>query len=389
MGKEDSETLGEFIHVIQEEISNIQEDGLCIVIGDRVMNLQIEIKTTMTDGKTKTLMTGRGGAYCIVSDCSREDGNNAQHYSDGFPMQGVSIPELWNMFSSIEKSGKILKKIPSKDRLGYTNKPLLTSTNVNYLPVLHVLLRVFDWCLKVIYHLSAKLTSWVESEADRKTLKIIKKEVTDNIANKTGIRVDQPDPKGAGGSNSTGNIAKRILWNKENRDVLAESAPENKQNSIKSIFRNLAIVLRLVSSDCKINVEKFDLICKDTAKTILSDFNAQIQIPNTLHVLLAHACSLVEENGGYGFKKFSEEPLESNNKFVRKFRENLARKTNQVENLTDVATRLWMKSDPLICSLNRELFCKLCEKFGNHTKKSSQCQQKIKYSPRKSDDAFF
>ncbi|CAL4090779.1 unnamed protein product, partial [Meganyctiphanes norvegica] len=98
MGKEDSETLGEFIHVIQEEISNIQEDGLCIVIGDRVINLQIEIKITMTDGKTKTLMIGRGGAYCIVRDSSREDGNNAQDYSDGFPMQGIFIPELWNMF---------------------------------------------------------------------------------------------------------------------------------------------------------------------------------------------------------------------------------------------------------------------------------------------------
>ena len=98
-----------------------------------------------------------------------------------------------------------------------------------------------------------------------------------------------------------------------------------------------------------------DLICKDTAKTILIDFNGKIQIPNTLHVLLAHTCSLVEENGGYGFKKLSEEPLESNNKFVRKFRENLSRKTNQVENLTDVATRLWLKSDPIICSMSREL----------------------------------
>ena len=108
MGKEDSETLGEFIPIIQEELSNIQEDGLCIVISDRVMNLQIEMKTSMTDGKSKTLMTGRGGAYCIVSDCSKDDGNDAQHYSDGFPMQSVSIPELWNMFSSVEKSGKIL-----------------------------------------------------------------------------------------------------------------------------------------------------------------------------------------------------------------------------------------------------------------------------------------
>ena len=71
----------------------------------------------------------------------------------------------------------------------------------------------------------------------------------------------------------------------------------------------MAIILRLVSSDCKIHVEKLDLLCKDTAIKILDDFNGEIQIPNTLHVLLAHTCALVEENGGYGFKKLSEEPF--------------------------------------------------------------------------------
>ena len=128
------------------------------------------------------------------------------------------------------------------------NKPLLTSTNVNYIPVLHVMLRVFDWCLKVIYHLRANLTSWIESAADQKVLKITKKEVTDYIQNETGIIVDQPDPTSAGGSCSTGNTGRRIIWNKVNRDMLAEFAPESKQNSIKFIFRNLAIILRLVSS---------------------------------------------------------------------------------------------------------------------------------------------
>ena len=50
MGKEDSNTLGEFISLIQEEILKIQEDGLCVVISDRAINIQIEIKTTMADG---------------------------------------------------------------------------------------------------------------------------------------------------------------------------------------------------------------------------------------------------------------------------------------------------------------------------------------------------
>ena len=389
MGKENLETLGELIPVIQSEISEILEDGLCLSIDIRVMNIEVEMKSSMTDGRVKILLTGRGGAYCIVSDCTRENGNISQKYCDGFPMKGVSLPELWSMFSSIEKDGKIPKRIPTKDRLGLTNKPLLSSTNIDYLPVLHVLLRVFDWSLKVVYHRNAKLSSWIETAKDQDILNDSKKEVKGKIEIKTGIRVDQPDPAGAGGNTNNGNTVRRLFWIKENRDFLAECAPEEDQELLKSIFRYLAIILRLISSDHKINVDKLDFICKDTATMILDSFNGSIKIPNTLHVLLAHACALIEANGGYGFKKLSEEPLESNNKYVRQFREQLARKTNQVENLTDVVTRLWIKSDPIVRSIKRELYCKLCEKKSDHTTRSSQCPQQLLYSPRQSDDVFF
>ena len=53
MGKESSESLGEFIPIIQNEIAEIQEDGLCIFNNDRSINVTIEIKSTMTDGKIK------------------------------------------------------------------------------------------------------------------------------------------------------------------------------------------------------------------------------------------------------------------------------------------------------------------------------------------------
>ncbi|CAL4064161.1 unnamed protein product [Meganyctiphanes norvegica] len=177
MGKENYETLSEWIPIIQSEISDIQEDGLCIKIDSRVVNLEIEIKSSMTDGKIKTIETGRDGAYCIVSNCSRDDGNTSKCYTDEFSLKCVSLPELWNMFFSIEKDGEISKRIPSKDQIGLTNKPLLSSTNVNYLPVLHVLLRVFDWALKVVYHRHANLSSWIENVGNQEVLKLSKKEI--------------------------------------------------------------------------------------------------------------------------------------------------------------------------------------------------------------------
>ena len=283
---------------------------------------------------------------------------------------------------------KYLKKNPTNDRIGLTQKPLLSSTNVDYLANLHALMRIFEWALKTVYHRRGGIQTWEEHDEDRKILKMMKKEVTRILEEKTGIKVDQPDSTGAGGNSNTGNTVRRIFWNQDYRNLLVECAPEEDQKSLKVIFRNLAIISRLISSDFKINVEKLDIICKETAVMILNHFNGQIRIPDTLHVLLGHVCSLVEANGGYGFKKLSEEPLESNNKLIRKFRESLARKTNQLENLTDVATRLWVKSDPIIRSLKRALYCKVCDKFSDHTMRSSQCPQKIIYSPRLSDDAF-
>ena len=81
--------------------------------------------------------------------------------------------------------------------------------------------------------------------------------------------------------------------------------------------------------------------------------------------------------------------MRSNNKYVRHFREHLAKKTSQVDNLTDVSTRIWIKSDPIIRSMKRDLYCTLCEKVGDHTIRSSQCPQKLATSPRQSDDALF
>ena len=188
MGKENSETLGEFIPIIQNEISDIQEDGLCIIVNDRAVNLDIEIKSTMTDGKIKKLLTGRGGAYCIVSNCTRENGNIAQRYIDGFPLEGVSLQELWDMFFAVEEDGHISKTNPTSDRMGLTCNPLLSSTNVDFLPVLHALMRIFEWALISLYHRRVNITSWVEHDNDRKIIKIMKKEVTEILEKKLALK---------------------------------------------------------------------------------------------------------------------------------------------------------------------------------------------------------
>ena len=46
-----------------------------------------------------------------MSNCTRKNGNIAQRYIDGFPLEGVSLKELWDMFFVVEEDGHISKKI--------------------------------------------------------------------------------------------------------------------------------------------------------------------------------------------------------------------------------------------------------------------------------------
>ena len=65
-------------------------------------------------------------------------------------------------------------------------------------PILHALLRGFDFCLKVLYKLNAGVTSWKEGKILAGRVNEAKNRVREIIKSKTGIAVDQPDSVGSG-----------------------------------------------------------------------------------------------------------------------------------------------------------------------------------------------
>ena len=91
-----------------------------------------------------------------------------------------------------------------------------------------------------------------------------------------------------------------------------------------------------------------------------------------MYQILAHSAALIDANDSTGLGVFSEEPLEHNNKNLRKYRESLARKTSQSANLSDVLTSLWIKSDPIIRCHRQVVNCSFC---GEHTVRSCPRKQ--------------
>ena len=111
------------------------------------------------------------------------------------------------------------------------------------------------------------------------------------------------------------------------------------------IYTNLAVILRVFNCDELIDIDKFSTLCKDTYQLIIDTF-PWVSITPTLHKVLAHSPELIERfNGGRGLKSFSEEGLEACHKYIRRYREQLARKISFEANLKDVFVRLISQSN--------------------------------------------
>ena len=85
--------------------------------------------------------------------------------------------------------------------------------------------------------------------------------------------------------------------------------------------------------------------------------------------MLAHSEELIRDiNSGYGLKSLSEEGSEACNKLIRKYRENLARKTCFEDNIVDIFVRLASESDTILIEYRSKLVCEICGEYG-HTRR--------------------
>ena len=187
------------------------------------------------------------------------------------------------------------------------------------------------------------------------------------------MMVDKPDPVEAGGTTSTGNIACNLLFDPVQRKVLVECIREKTRRDgrcDRDVFgefvTNLSVILKAVSSRKNVNIEELDKLCKETSLLIhVVTHWPTFKFTPSMRQILVHSAALIDANGSTGLSEYSEEPLEHNNKNIRKYRESLARKTTQSANLSDVLIRLWIKSDPIIRYHCRVVKCSFCGEEHN------------------------
>ena len=108
---------------------------------------------SMIDGKMRQMLSGQGGAFCMLCTCSREDAVCLMN-SFSINKTGAQKTEIWRRLSS----GDLIKRPHDQHvRLGVTREPLIDLESIASVSPLHAQLRFFDFLVKIIYHLNANI----------------------------------------------------------------------------------------------------------------------------------------------------------------------------------------------------------------------------------------
>ena len=195
---------------------------------------------------------------------------------------------------------------------------------------------------------------------------------------KTNCKLLLDSPKTTGGSSDDGNTARRFFA-AENRELVLSlfKGTVHEKAVISKLLQKFSIILRLISSKKKID-----------ADLLLCETFPWISVSTSIHRLLGHSAERIRLNQGFGLGLVSEEGLEAIHKLVRRFRELGARKTSLEDNIQDVFTHLFIRSDPTIRSYNRLLTCSNCSEL-DHTRRSCPLLKSILVTSEEEEFASF
>ena len=377
MGKETRENC-EVVADLQKERQGVKfsVDHL-----NKSINVEVHAKMSMIDGKMHTTISGLGGAFCCLCTKSKEQCHDVDFISSGFKVDR----SLEDTLEICEKDMHLEENRKKEDydvRKGVTQLPI-TTEDINNMHPLHNLLRCFGWIFKICYHAIAGHLSWSEAKLNVSNrvaralefLKQAKEEIQARVKEETSITLEKADPTGHGGSSTTGNIAK-VMLNTNNRKLLTQGIESSELRAkIDQLVLNMAVILTIINSDRKVKIDEFREFCRTTYLYVASI--PWIHITPSAHAVLGHSAELIGENGCIGLLNFTESGLEANNKFLRQYRINKSRKTNQFDNLSDCINRLWDKSDPSVMKARERLNCRHCKGTGHSIRSCEQLKAAI------------
>ncbi|KAL5254995.1 hypothetical protein ACHWQZ_G014442 [Mnemiopsis leidyi] len=351
LGKETDDVLKSYYRKLALTRENVRQESLQVTVSDCTYTIKVDLTLSMIDGKMRGILSGLGGAFCLLCTVSREKAADPQHVCS-INRSSTEIAEIWRKL----QSGELVKKAYDTDvRQGVTQEPIVSWEDIAIISPLHCFLRSFDFLLKIVYHLNAGVFNWSNEEKtlgyQYRFLKQSKESVRAHLKEQTHLAIDIPDSTGKGGTSTTGNVVNELLGTEKNLTTFVSQVPERFQGDMHDICSRIYAICRLYNSCEKLDTVKFQELCSSTKEMILTKLNQPgakkgwIYLTPTVHAVLEHAPELVEANDGIGLGSFTESSLECNNKVLRLVRMKLSRKRGQIENLSDCLERMFVRSD--------------------------------------------
>ena len=315
--------------------------------------VQHNIKDTMKDLKFKKEISGLGGADCLLCIYKQKDWLDEEKIINGFAITTTAelTRELYQQLVTPE--GEILRKSNDyEQRRGLTKEPITTSDQWS-ICITHSIINCILWFLKWVARLECEDLQWVEkSNCYGDHIRNATERVSNIIEKELGLRINQVcGSLSKGGGSTDGNTGRRFFSFNALPTIL-QCVPSKYKDDVHNLHKNLSAALRVISSTSEVNIPLFDNLLKETS-LLLSRKYGWVQINYTLHGVLHHSLDLIVLNGGIGLGELSEEALEGNNKYIRRFLELNSRKTSPNDQMTDVIGRLIERSEPYI--LERKL----------------------------------
>lgn len=193
-------------------------------------------------------------------------------------------------------------------------------------------------------HISYKLgiKKWQSrDEENKKDIEMRKTNVQKGFCQQLGLLIDQP--KQGYGNTNDGNTARRFFENSEISALIT--------GIDLNLINRFHVILQVITCGFEIHVPKYAAYCLETARLFVYLY-PWFYMPTTVHKLLIHSARIIETSC-FPIAQMSKKAQESCNKYIKKYRQEFARKSSRIKNMEDVFYRLLVSSDPLITSIRK------------------------------------
>ena len=400
-GNETRERMKTIMKMFDEQVDELTSSPLTLQVSESFsIECSVQVEISQLDGKAIKTSTGLVGAYCTCCTVTEKDAKDVERIKQGFVIDR-SINELNELYMILTDNNEEDMPVPTQKgdepiRKGLNQRPLTSSLNLtDNIPITHAYMRFLGYFEQLSYRINAGVrvmgrgSRYTDGQKARlQDAKVrFRQEARDGPLH---MRLDVPDSSGHGGTSDTGEMS-RTFFSQKNRghfiDLVHGTVAE--KEGIKKLHEYVSILLRvLVSKSREVDIQGYEQQCLEAYQLIPRVF-PWASIPQSVHRVLAHSAERMRANDCCGLGMLSEEGLESLHKYVRRFRDILARKTSLRDNLADVFAHLWVRSDPLVRAHQRTLICSNCFKSGHSVRKCPDRTQSCENSDNAMVESFF